>query len=325
MQKPSEGSSADPNELLVASREARWTFPTSFGRPVATDTPAWAQLLAKELSSLVAAAAWFLSHGDNPSATELAANTWRAWVLHHDEANGRQFLTDVLDAPGAGAPTRFRALVLYGDGLLALRLGAPAESRARNDAALEIARFAEDREAEGLAHLGLSRVDHAEGHGQEARTHAEQAYTVLCDLGLAYRQGPLHMRAQAANLSGHIDEAAALFEASVELNRKIGDHGMVVVDLHNLGHAHLRLGNLDRAERFFEECAALIGDTDDPYELALRAFNQASVAFARGAADRAGSLLHDARALLAGGGVALSPEDASAFDELERQMGGQTR
>jgi tetratricopeptide (TPR) repeat protein len=285
------------------------------------DTPAWAERFVNERGALVAAAAWFMRHGEHASATELAANVWRVWVLARDDANGRAFLAGVLDAPGASAPTRFRALALYGDGLFAFRLGALAESRARNAAALDAARIAKDREAEGLAFLGLSRVDLSDGRGAEARERAAEARALLRAFEAAYDQAPLHMLAQATRLTGALDEAAALFDDSLALNRKLGDRGMVIVELHNLGHVELRRGNVDKAERCFEECAALAGNTDDPYDLALRAFNSAAVALARDDTARAKMLLEEARAILARDATKLASDDAREFDELERRIG----
>src|SRR5204863_90469 len=82
---------------------------------------------------------------------EIAANLWRLWVLARDDAKGRAFLARILDLPERAEASRARALALYGDGLLAFRLGDLPGSRARSDAALETARAANDREAEGRA------------------------------------------------------------------------------------------------------------------------------------------------------------------------------
>ena len=310
---------AAAEKLLIASREARWTFPTSSGRPVAWDTPAWAERLVNDRRALVAAAACLARHGDHAAATELAANVWRVWVLARDEANGREFLAGVLDADGAGTPTRFRALALYGDGLLAFRLGVLGESRKRNEAALEAARISKDREAEGLALIGLSRVDLSDGRGAEAREHAAGARACLHEFE-GYGQVPLHLLAQAHRLMGALDEAAAFFEESLALNRKVGDSGMVVAELHNLGHVELRRGNVDRAERCFEESAALAGATDDPYGLALRALNDAAVALARRDTGRAKTKFEEARAILARNAITLASDDARELEDLERRL-----
>ncbi len=96
---------------------------------------------------------------------------------------------------------------------------------------------------------------------------------------------------------------------------------MRIVELHNLGHVELRRGRVDTAERCFEESAALAGDTDDAYDLALRTFNRAAVASARGDNARAKLLLEQARAILAQGEIALASDDAREFEQLERQVG----
>jgi len=306
--------------LLVQSRQARWTFPSSSGRPVPKDTPAWAQRLVDEREALAAAAAWFVNRGEGEAALELVANGWRAWVLARDDANGRAVLGSVLDVPATARPSRSRALALYGDGLLAFRLNALADSRSRNLAALAAARQASDREAEGLALLGLSRLELSDGSGAAAAEHAAAAQALLVEVGEAYGQAPLHMLAQASRLTGRFGDAAAFFEASLSLCRKLGDHGMALIELVNWGHVELRRGNVERAESLFQENVALAGEVDDPYDVALRALSDAAVAAARGNAQRARGLLVEARALLARERVTLASDDQRELDELERRV-----
>src|SRR5204862_419558 len=72
---------------------------------------------------------------DADAAAELAAGAWRVWMAACDVAGGRAFLAGVLDRPGA-ARSRWRALALYGDGLLAYWQGEIGVSRARDEGAL---------------------------------------------------------------------------------------------------------------------------------------------------------------------------------------------
>ena len=67
------------------------------------------------------------------------------------------------------------------------------------------------------------------------------------------------MQAQGTRFTGDFEQAAALFEESLALNRRIGDLGMVGVELHNLGHVEIHRGNIDQAERYFVECEPLEG------------------------------------------------------------------
>src|SRR5262249_16444350 len=73
--EPDQADRADRAQRLLAfSREARWTFPSSMGRPVMKDPPAWASRFVEERASFAAAATFFVRRGDFASANELAAS-----------------------------------------------------------------------------------------------------------------------------------------------------------------------------------------------------------------------------------------------------------
>lgn len=198
-----------------------------------------------------------------------------------DIPGGRAFLADVLDH--AAPRSRWHALALYGDGLFAFWEGDVAASQARNEEALATAEEHGDAEALALAHLGLSRARLEQGDHERAREHAVAARGYAAQLGEAMGQAPLHMEAQAARLARNYDEAAALFERSLALNRRIDDSSMVGVELENLGLVEIRRGNVDAAERYFAE----LPPSDDPYSR----LNDAAVAFRKGDVSRAGELL----------------------------------
>jgi tetratricopeptide (TPR) repeat protein len=309
----------DAERLLALSREASWTFPSSAGTPLDARgrREQWVERLLAEQQSVVDAVRYFVDAGELDAATELAANTWRLWMVSRDIDGGRRFLATVLDAGNANA-SRERALALYGDGLFAFWQGKHEHARERNEAALAAAIAAGDGEALALAHLGVSRVAVDDGDHERARTHAEQARKHARDLGPAMGQAPLHLHAQAVRQAGDYDEAAALFEQSLELNRRIGDDGMVGVELHNLGHVEIHRGNVDAAERYFAECAE--PGADDPYVVALTRFNEAAIAFARGDGDGASTLLTRGEAVLDERGIQLATDDQAEVDWLRRQL-----
>ncbi|HEY2937933.1 MAG TPA: tetratricopeptide repeat protein [Gaiellaceae bacterium] len=308
----------EAERLLELSREARWTYPSSSGRPVGEDAGDWVGRLVAEREAFVEAARFLLDAGDTDAATEIAANVWRLWVLSGDVAAGRAFLASVLDG-GEARPSRARALALYGDGLLAFRQGAHEDSRARNEAALAAACASGDSQALALAHLGLSRAALDDGDHERARTAAAQAREHARPLEPAMGQAPLHMHAQSTRLAGDYDEAAALFVESLDLNRRLGDRGMIRVELHNLGHVEIHRGNVDAAERYFAECAQLASG-DDPYGSAMSELNLAAVAFGRGDRLRAGELLARARSILDETGTQTSPDDQFELDWRRAQL-----
>ena len=301
--------------LLELSRRARWTFPTSSGPPVrpGENEPWLEELLAARMN--LAEAARGLSDDD---AAELAANAWRIWMVTRELEDGRVFMAAALDDRAGGSP-RFRALTLYGDGLLAFWSGAYAESRERNEAALAAASEADDPEALALAHLGLCRSDFGAENYEQARSHAEQALGHAESLGPEMSQALLHGYGQSARFLGDLDEAAAFLERSLALNRELDDQGMVSVELHNLGHVELHRGNVDAARRRFEELEAR-GSADDPYGTAMEQLNAGALALAEGDRARAATLLAAADAALAESGIEPAPDDQFELDRLRQQL-----
>jgi tetratricopeptide (TPR) repeat protein len=246
-------------------------------------------------------------------AEELAATSWRHWLEAGDPAGGRAFLAIVLER--GGAPTRARALALYGDGLLAFRQGEQEASRARNEEALAAARAVGAADAEALALVGLSRVAFREGDYARTRELASQARAVEPGEGVA----PLHLLAAGTRLGGDLDAAAALYEESLALNRRLGDQRMVAIELHNLGHVEVNRGNLARAEELFAECATL-RNLDAPYEAAMAKLNAAALACASGERARAAESLGEVESMLATAGIVLDPDDAFEVEQLRRSM-----
>jgi tetratricopeptide (TPR) repeat protein len=310
----------EAQRLLDLSREARWAFPSSMGRPLPRgDEPVWLEQLAAAQGSLVEAARCLRESGEAEAAVELGANAWRLWMLLRDVDGGRAFLAEVLDGAGE-EPSRALVLALYGDGLLAFWQGAPEDARRSNEAALRAALATGDPEALALAHIGLGRVAFDDGDYGRARELAVQAREYTRALQPALAQGALHGYAQASRMLGDDDAAAAVFEESLELNRRVGDEGMVTVELHNLGHVEVRRGNVEAAERCFAEVAERTAADDDPYGAAMTELNQAALAYVHGDEERARVFLSNARLKLEEAGLEPFTDDRYELDWLSEQV-----
>ncbi|HEU0248656.1 MAG TPA: hypothetical protein VFR38_16390 [Gaiellaceae bacterium] len=303
-------TSEEAQRLLALVREAKLVGP---------DAASWVERLMPERERLVEAARFLAENGEEEAASELAANVWRLWLVLGDIGEGRELLAATLDF-GEGKPSRSRALALYGDGALAFRAGAQADSQNRNEAALEVARAVGDREAEALALVGLSRVAFRDGDYARVRALATEARELTRELDEATGALPLHLLAAGTRLAGDYDEAVSLYMTSLELNRRLGDSRMVGMELHNIGHVELHRGNVEAAERGFAERAE-IRNLDDPYEEAMTHLNQAALAFARGEREPAGELLRRTESTLKGAGIVLDPDDAFEVDWLRDQLG----
>jgi tetratricopeptide (TPR) repeat protein len=301
-------SREEAQRLLGLAREANFR---------GADTVKWVERLAQDRQQLLEAAR-FLAANRQEEAAELAANVWRLWLHLGDVAGGRRFLAEALDVSEA-KPSRARALALYGDGLLAFRAGAQAESRQRNEAALKVAREVNDREAEALALVGLSRVALRDGDYALVRSLAAQARELTRRLEASAEVAPLHLLAAGTRLAGDFDEAIRVYTESLELNRRLGDNRGVGMELHNIGHVELHRGNVANAARCFAE-GAEHRNQDDPYEAAMTHLNQAALAFARGDVEGATELLHRTQSTLDGAGIVLDPDDAFEVRWLRDQL-----
>lgn len=310
-------SEEDSVRLLQISRKAEWLFPSSLGRPVAKDIPEWLNSIITNQAVLPLAVKYFVENDRLDEAYELSANVWRLWVLQHKEKEGRVFLSIVL-GKNIFPEIRYCALTLYGDGLLAYRLGETPASRECNNKALTIADKINDTEAQGLALLGLSRVEFSDGNFGQSYEFAVRSLELLNQLGPSYSQGVLNFAGQSALAIGNLHEAETFFHQSLELNRQLGDETMFTVDLHNLGHAEVRLGKLDEAEMHFDECKSLSNDPDDTFGLAMNLFNKATIAYGRNDIAKARLLVVQSREIINKNNIELPIEDETALNELEK-------
>ena len=249
-----EMSDEKARRLLALSRELHWAFLSSQGTPIVKGdlTSQQVEHAVRERESYANAARVLLDNGDEEGAVEIASNAWRLWRVARDVAGGRAFLATILDE-GEKKSSRTRSLALYGDALLAFLQGKIEESRQRSQAALDAALAVNDPEALTLSYLALSRVAFEDGDYTQSLSLAVKAREFARNQDPALGQGPLFLHASATRMTGDYDQAAALFEQSLALNRKINDQGMVGAELQNLGLVEIHRGNTDAAERYFAE------------------------------------------------------------------------
>ncbi len=120
-------------------------------------------------------------------------------------------------------------------------------------------------------------------------------------------------------MTGDYDRAAKLFEQSLDLNRKIGDQGMVLAELQNLGLVEVHRGNIDAAERYLAESEKL-GSGNDPYSVAMINLYRAFVAFARGDRNGSRTLLQLAQSILKEAKIDAAPDDQFEINWLQGHL-----
>jgi tetratricopeptide (TPR) repeat protein len=306
--------------MLELSRSLHWDFPSSQGTPIIKGQAKSQQVeqAAQERESYANAARVLLENGDEEGAVEIASNAWRLWVVARDTVGGRVFLAGVLDK-GEKKPSRARSIALYGDALLAFRQGKLEESRQRSKAALDTSLAVNDREALTLAYLAMSRVAFEDGDYAKSLTFAVKAIEFARNLAPAMGQAPLFLHASATRMTGDYDQAAALFEQSLDLNRRIGDPGMVRAELQNLGLVEIHRGNVDAAERYFAEWERL-GQANDPYSIAMSHLYLSAIEFVRGNRHESRTQLQRAQSVLKEAGMDAGRDDQFEIDWLRTQL-----
>jgi tetratricopeptide (TPR) repeat protein len=295
----------EANRIVAIAREAKLSGPQA---------ASWVERLSPMRLQLIASARTLTENGEQQKALELAASTWRLFLISGETAQGRAMLEAALD--GKSAPTSARAMALYADGLLAFRQGNQGESRARNQEALIAARAAGDKQAEALALVGLSRVALRDKDYAKVRSLAAAARELVRNSDPSFDAAPIHLLAAGTRLSGEYDEAARLYSESLELNRRLGDSRGVGMEHVNLGYVELHRRNLEAAEQHFRESNAY-RNQGDPYEQAVTHLSEAAVALAKGDRERAKEELASAKSILEGAGIALDPDDAFEVSWVE--------
>lgn len=248
---------------------------------------------------------------------EEAAAHWREWFDRGEFDEGAARVEEALNAPGADTPSIDRVRVLYGAHLLAFRRGEPSGAYARE--CLELARELGDVRGEcdgltGLAREALRACDYP----KVAEYAAEGLRKAQAGGDRAAEGSPLHLFAAGTRLSGDYDRARELYLESVALGDELGDERRKQQEFHNLGWVELHRGDVDAAERMFDERDARAGL--DAMGDAWTDLNRAAVALARGRREEAARLFGAGERKLEELGAALDPDDQLEFDWVSTQL-----
>jgi tetratricopeptide (TPR) repeat protein len=215
-------------------------------------------------------------------------------------------------------------LALYREGVAAFRAGDRATSLARNTEALKLARNLRDPELEALALVGLSRIALRDGDYGRVRKLAGDALDLVRERRGEAQLMPLHMLAAGTRMDGEYEAALELYNESLELSRSLHDDRMAAGELHNIGHVYLHLDRLADAERAFAERERVMAGPPRPYDAAMTALNEATLAHLRGDDSAALRLLDEAAEGLRVAGIELDPDDAFEVAWLRARVGSRT-
>jgi tetratricopeptide (TPR) repeat protein len=302
-------SPPDFNALLDLVRTA-----DPFINPIGPDTEVWLDRLEEQHDSLHLMVEGRLSTQPD-IALELAALLWRFWWMRGHMAEGREFLERACRIDGPELE-----VALVGLGTIAFRQG-DLETAARTfHRRLELATKNGSADAIVSAYTDMARVALRRGDFPGVRKYAELGYAAAGNLSEASIRLPLHMRAAAARMEGHLDVARALYLESRSLNERLGNFLMVAAEDHNLVHVELHAGEFAEAKRRFKLSSEWIFAHDNAYLRPYALLDAGVVAMHEGALDRATQLLSAAQRIFEETDSIPDPDDAVELNEAVARL-----
>lgn len=208
--------------------------------------------LTAEQQNLRTALAGTIERGDAQTGIQLAAAAWRFWQVRGQLREGRGWLDQLLELPGAKEPGELRARALAAAGSIAYWQG-DAAMRRYYEEALAIRRALDDRQgiADALQNLAFAVMATDMDEGMRLFQESLDRYRELGDeRNIASVLGAL---AYAQMMSGRHEEARPAFEEALQRNLALGVAGRANDNRFALGHLDRLAGNLSGAAERYRE------------------------------------------------------------------------
>jgi predicted ATPase/DNA-binding XRE family transcriptional regulator len=254
--------------------------------------------LVGESDNMRAAIGWSLDRGNLEDACRFGMAMRMFWVVQARHSEGRHWMEQAL-ARGADLPPIMRARANYALACCVYGSGDTDRLVAASEACADLFREAGDRygEAIGLGMLGIATLVAGELDRSEAAFL--EGLAMLRELGDRWASAHLlnHL-APVARRRGDYALAARRDEEALALARQTGDLLATYCALYSFGRTAFDTGGVDQAAERFAEALKVAYAAQDPVNLAYCLRGLASVAGARGDAERAGVLLGAAEGLL---------------------------
>ena len=280
---------------------------------------AWFDRLEREHVNLRAALRWAIGRGETEAGLRLGGALGPFWHMRGHLREGREWLAELLAAPGAVAPTAARARALAALGGLTWYQGEYETARALLEESVAIGRKLGPDGRRGLASslAWLGQVTQ-EGDPAAARTWLEEALAIGREVGdsplIAH---VLNVLGEVARCEHDYARAVGLYEEGLAVARALGEQWRIGAALHNVGQVVQHHGDTRRAAALFGESLTLMRQLGDTRAVAHCLAALAGTAARGGDDERAARLFAAADALLDGIGARLDPADRA---ERDRQV-----
>ena len=257
----------------------------------------WLARLERERDNVRVALEWLLERQEWDDVTEIGWNLWVFWWIRNYHAEGRRWMSRVLDQGTRLTPvTRARALGLAG--AMALGQGESAYAMSTCTESLSLLRTEGHELLAARSGLVLGLIATGGGDAETAARH-------LSDVsGVFERHGDYFWAALATSALGMLpfrrgdfDQAGVLLQKGYDLSLRAGDRFSRYITLYNLARLAQSTGDVGKAAELYQEGLAISLEAGDRANIAYCLEGLAAVAAARGELERAVHLLGGARAL----------------------------
>jgi DNA-binding transcriptional LysR family regulator/predicted ATPase len=249
--------------------------------------PDWIGRLVLELDNLRAAFAFALEFEDAALGLALGEALEPLWIRGMRQREGLRWLEPLLDLRGEVA-TGVRAGAYTVAARSAIESGDVDRAEPWFALGLSLAREAGDELRIAWALHGLGNVAMARGESAAARSLYEESLELFVRLGEhAPAGGRLTYLAELSFGDGDLDEARKLLERAVEQYRLAGDVAGIGGSIHGLGDVALLEGTPEAALARYREALPLLMQSGSSVDIALVLAGTAAVAAQLGAPDEA--------------------------------------
>jgi predicted ATPase/DNA-binding CsgD family transcriptional regulator len=254
----------------------------------------WLERLQADNDNLRAALRWSIERGHAGLALRLAGASWWFWYLRGHLSEGRDWLRQALDLPGASGCGAARATALLGVGFLAHFQSDFASSCRWLEQSVALWRELDDRRglAYALSHLGHARW--SRGEREEGAALQETALALFREIGDAWAVGmPLTFLARMSLERGDYAQARSALEECAGAYRALGDSWGLAQSLSDLGDVARSEGDYECAGTHYEESLALFRRVGATIGVASLLHNLAYIAHSRGDEAAAAALFRE--------------------------------
>jgi predicted ATPase/class 3 adenylate cyclase len=292
------------------------------------DQRAWLDHLEAEHDNLRAAIDRASADGDAETAIGLGFALWRFWQQRGYLVEARRRLDAMAAAPWSHRSPALRARLMEALGGVLWWQGDMDAMRRAYGEAVELWRADGDRgELANALYNNSFGFSFQASDGSIANTDPDGIGWASLQEALALYRELGDERGEANVLwgmgnhqyfAGAPDYGSAELEASRQLHHKLGNRTMEAWALHELGLARIQLGDLDGARELLGQSLDHFRRSGDIAGLTLLLDDFASLAAARGEAERAARIWGAARSLTATTGAGLASFVDQEFDHLKR-------